>query len=125
MRYYIGVDWADASDAVWVEDEHATKILSRSFAHTVDGFTDWGRWLDEQRAAGVELWAAIEKPDGRGVDFLLDHDRCRSRGLRHHHAIRALGAKWLKILFVLWTRQVPYDETHHLAMMARQLRQAA
>lgn len=73
MRYYIGVDWADAADEVWVEDEQATKILSRSVAHTVEAFTAWGRWLDEQRAAGVELWAAIEKPDGRVVDFLLDH----------------------------------------------------
>jgi hypothetical protein len=73
MRYYIGVDWADGADAVWVEDESATKILSRSVAHTIEGFTEWGRWLDEQRAAGVELWAAIEKPDGRVVDFLLEH----------------------------------------------------
>lgn len=73
MRYYVGVDWADAADAVWVEDEQATKILSRSVAHAVEGFTEWGRWLDEQRAAGVELWAAIEKPDGRVVDLLLDH----------------------------------------------------
>src|SRR5947208_16197454 len=73
MRYYIGVDWADAADAVWAEDEHATKILSRSVAHTVEATTEWGRWLDEQRAAGVELWAAIEKPEGRAVDFLLDH----------------------------------------------------
>jgi transposase len=98
MRYYIGVDWADAADAVWVEDEQATKILSRSVAHTVEGFTEWGRWLDEQRAAGVELWAAIEKPEGRVVDFLLDHgvivfainpkavDRARDR-------FRASGAK--------------------------------
>lgn len=73
MRFYIGVDWADGADAIWVEDEQATKILSRSVAHTVEGFTEWGRWLDEQRAAGVELWAAIEKPEGRVVDFLLDH----------------------------------------------------
>jgi transposase len=73
MRYYIGVDWADAADAVWVEDEQATKILSRSVPHTVEGFTEWGRWLDEQRATSVELWAAIEKPEGRVVDFLLDH----------------------------------------------------
>jgi transposase len=73
MRYYIGVDWADAADAVWVEDEQATKIMSRSVAHTVESATEWGRWLDEQRTAGVELWAAIEKPDGRVVDFLLDH----------------------------------------------------
>ena len=38
----------------------------------------------------------------------------------------ALAAKWLKIIFVLWSRGVPYDETHHLATMARQhLRQTA
>jgi len=36
------------------------------------------------------------------------------------HALRALGAKWLKIIFVMWKRQVPYSETHHLATMARQ-----
>jgi hypothetical protein len=52
--------------------------------------------------------------------------RGRKRGQSHHHAVRALAAKWLKIIFVLWRRQVPYDETHHLATMARQqLRQAA
>jgi hypothetical protein len=54
------------------------------------------------------------------------YDRCRQRGHRHHHAVRALAAKWLKIIFVLWTRQIPYDETFHLATMARQhLRQTA
>jgi hypothetical protein len=26
----------------------------------------------------------------------------------------------LKIIFVLWERQVPYDESYHLATMARQ-----
>jgi hypothetical protein len=32
----------------------------------------------------------------------------------------------VKIIFVLWTRHVGYDENHHLATMARQhLRQAA
>lgn len=73
MRYYIGVDWADAEHAVWVEDETATKILSRSVPQTPEGLSEWGRWLDERRADGVELWAAIEKPEGRIVDFLLDH----------------------------------------------------
>jgi len=54
------------------------------------------------------------------------YDRCRKRGHSHHHAVRALAAKWLKIIFVLWTRQVAYDETYHLATMARQhLRQTA
>lgn len=54
------------------------------------------------------------------------YDRQRARGHRHHAALRALGAKWLKIIFVMWRRHVPYREEHHLATMARQqLRQAA
>jgi transposase/transposase IS116/IS110/IS902 family protein len=73
MRDYIGVDWADAEHAVWVEDEAGTKVMSRSVPQTVEGLAEFGRWLDERRAAGRELWAAIEKPEGRIVDFLLDH----------------------------------------------------
>jgi len=73
MRYYLGVDWADVTHAIWVEDAHGTRILSRSVPHTAEGFAEWGRWLDEQRASGAELWAAIERPDGRVVDFRLDH----------------------------------------------------
>ena len=73
MRDYLGVDWADAEHAVWVEDETGMKVISRTVPHTVDGFAEFGRWLDERRAAGRELWAAIEKPEGRIVDFLLDH----------------------------------------------------
>ena len=52
--------------------------------------------------------------------------RYRTRNHSHHEALRALGAKWLKIIFVMWKRHVPYSETHHLATMARQhLRQTA
>ncbi len=72
MRYYLGIDWADREHAVWVEDEQGTKVGARTVPHTPEGFAAWGRWLDEQRAAGVELWAGIERPDGRVVDFLLD-----------------------------------------------------
>src|SRR5213594_2373204 len=37
-----------------------------------EGMAELGHWLDQSRAEGVELWAAIEKPHGRIVDFLLD-----------------------------------------------------
>ena len=67
MRFYIGLDWADAEHAVWVEDENATKIVGRIVPHTAEGLSEWGRWLDERRAEGIELWAAIEKPEGRIV----------------------------------------------------------
>src|SRR3989449_10588515 len=73
MRYYLGVDWADESHAIWVVDEHGTKVAGRTVLHTAAGLSEWGRELDEWRAQGIELWAAIERPEGRVVDFLLDH----------------------------------------------------
>ena len=73
MRYYLGVDWADQTHAVWVVDESGAKITARAVSHTAEGLGEWGRELDEWRAQGIDLWAAIERPDGRVVDFLLDH----------------------------------------------------
>jgi hypothetical protein len=73
VRYYLGVDWADQSHAVWVVDENGKKIAARTVPHTVEGLSQCGRELDEWRAQGIELWAAIERPEGRVVDFLLDH----------------------------------------------------
>ena len=73
MRYYLGVDWADQTHAVWVVDERGTKITERAVPHTAEGLGEWGRELDEWRAQGIELWAAIERREGRVVDVLLDH----------------------------------------------------
>ena len=73
MRYCLGVDWADQTHAVWVVDESGAKITAHAVAHTAEGLGEWGRALDEWRAQGIGLWAAIERPDGRVVDFLLDH----------------------------------------------------
>src|SRR5262245_66304986 len=73
MRYYIGVDWADAEHAVWVADEEVQRVSATMVPHSAVGFSEWGRQLDEWRAAGLGLWAAIERPEGRVVDFLLDH----------------------------------------------------
>ena len=67
MRYYLGVDWADQLHAVWVVDERGTKVASRTVPHTAEGLSEWGRELDEWRAQGTELWAAIERPEGRVV----------------------------------------------------------
>ena len=73
MRYYLGVDWGDETHAVWGVDENGTKIAARTVPHTAEGLSEWGRELDEWRAQGIALWAAIERPEGRVVDFLLDH----------------------------------------------------
>jgi len=50
----------------------------------------------------------------------------RAKGHRHPQPLRALGAKWLKIIFVMWRDHKPYDENSHLANITRQrMRQAA
>ena len=72
-RYYIGVDWGDRLHQVYVGDDQGKKVREMKVPESVEGLAEIGRWLDEQRAEGFELWAAIEKPAGRIVDFLLDH----------------------------------------------------
>jgi transposase len=72
-RYYLGVDWADKFHQVWVSDEQGSKVAEKKLGDTVEDLATFGRWLNESRAQGLELWAAIEKPHGRIVDFLLDH----------------------------------------------------
>jgi len=50
----------------------------------------------------------------------------RDHGHSHAQALRALGAKWLKIIFVMWRDHRAYDEKLHLANIALQkMRQAA
>src|SRR5262245_5667009 len=73
VRYYLGVDWADQTHAIWVVDESGMKITARAVSHTAEGLSEWGRELDQWRAQGIALWAAIERPDGQVVDRLLDH----------------------------------------------------
>ena len=72
-RYYIGVDWGDRLHQVHVGDEEGEKVKEVKVQESPEGLAEIGRWLDERRAEGIELWAAIEKPQGRIVDFLLDH----------------------------------------------------
>ena len=72
-RYYLGVDWGDRLHQMYVGDEAGKKVREIKLPETVEGLTEFGRWLEEKRAEQFELWAAIEKPAGRIVDFLLDH----------------------------------------------------
>jgi transposase len=58
---------------VYVGDDEGKKVREMKVQESPEGLAEIGRWLDERRAEGIELWAAIEKPAGRIVDFLLDH----------------------------------------------------
>lgn len=72
-RYCLGVDWADKFHQVWVSDPQGQKVAEMKVEQTPKGMSEFGRWLNERKAEGIELWAGIEKPHGRIVDFLLDH----------------------------------------------------
>jgi hypothetical protein len=53
VRYYVGVDWADQTHAVWVVDESRTKITGRTVPHTAAGFGRVRRHKRSGRAPGV------------------------------------------------------------------------
>ena len=73
QRCYIGVDWANQAHVLWVVDERGEQVWSAQVDETEEGLSELGQWLYTHRNEGVELWASIEKPEGRIVDFLLDH----------------------------------------------------
>jgi len=50
------------------------------------------------------------------------YDAQRDRGKGHHTAIRALGYKWLRILYRCWKNHTPYEESRYLE--SRQSRRA-
>jgi transposase len=70
--FYVGVDWAAETHAVCVLDA-AGKVKSQfTIAHTADGFTDLLRRLGKLSADPMDVPVAIERPDGRLVDALLE-----------------------------------------------------
>lgn len=71
--FAVGIDWSDDHHDICVLDQTGQTVLQRSFEETAEGFADLGRILDEWSANGIELVGCIEKPEGRIVDLLLDH----------------------------------------------------
>jgi hypothetical protein len=72
-RYYLGVDWAEEFHQVWVSDPDGKKVIEMMVLQQPQAMSEFGAWLHQRKAEEIELWAAIEKPHGRIVDFLLDH----------------------------------------------------
>ncbi|MEU1457107.1 IS110 family transposase [Streptomyces avermitilis] len=69
--YYVGVDWGSAEHAVCVLAESGRVYARFAITHTAAGFTDLAHRL--ARLGDAELVpVAIERPDGRLVDALLE-----------------------------------------------------
>ena len=58
---------------VWVSDPEGKKVVEMKVLQQPQAMSEFGAWLHQRKAEEIELWAAIEKPHGRIVDFLLDH----------------------------------------------------
>jgi transposase len=51
--------------------------------------------------------------------------QARERGLAKSHAYRCLANRWLAIIWTLWQRNEPYDESYHMQQVQRQRRLTA
>lgn len=71
----------------------------------------------------VHQWAFTSlKRSGWARQF---YDTQRDRGKNHHAALRALGNRWLEVLWHCLVKGVPYDEKVHVANRNRALGHAA
>jgi transposase len=71
----------------------------------------------------VQRWAFCSLNHSRWARAFYDAQR--GRGKRHHAALRALGNRWLEILWHCLHKDVCYDEATHAANRNRALSQAA
>jgi transposase len=68
---FVGIDWASEEHAVCVLDPGGRRVRAFAVAHTRDGFERLTKRLAELGPA-ASLPVAIERPDGRLVDALLE-----------------------------------------------------
>src|SRR6266545_4731812 len=74
-------------------------------------------------ADAVQRWAFCSLTrSGWAREF---YDAQIGRGKSHHGALRALGNRWLEVLWHCLTRGVPYDENVHVANRDRALSKTA
>jgi transposase len=70
--FYVGIDWAAETHAVCVLDDRGWVVHAFTIAHTADGFADLARRLARLGEDPERVPVAIERPDGRLVDALLE-----------------------------------------------------
>src|SRR5664279_3944901 len=70
--FYVGIDWAMETHGVCVLDVTGKIHSQFTIAHTTDGFADLLRRLGKLSDDPLDVPVAIERPDGRLVDALLE-----------------------------------------------------
>jgi len=83
--------------------------------HIVSCRLAYNRYLGD----AVQQWAFCSlRYSGWAREF---YDRQRAKGKGHHAALRALGNRWLEVLWHCLQKGVPYDESVHVANRRRAL----
>jgi transposase len=70
--FYVGIDRAAETHAVCVLDDRGRVAGAFTIDHTADGFADLARRLARLGEDPAQVPVAIERPDGRLVDALLE-----------------------------------------------------
>lgn len=71
LLFFVGIDWAATEHAVCVLDRNGRKTAAFTIGHTAAGFAELIRKLGKLGDVGL-VAVAIERPDGRLVDALLE-----------------------------------------------------
>lgn len=121
------------------------RLAPELIAHFGDNRDRFNSYVEIQRLAGS---APVTKQSGnyRGVTFRFAcnkkfrktlqilalcsltkclwarkyYDKQIAKGKTHHHALRCLANKWVKIIFKMWKEHQKYDDNRHLADIAKQ-----
>lgn len=103
--------------------QSAAEISSFSGIAPVTESSGKKHWVHCRRACPKFLRQTFHEWAGQTVKFCpwarAYYQRQRDRGKAHHAAVRALAAKWIRILHRCWKARVPYDESIYLAALAR------
>lgn len=71
VSFFVGIDWGSAEHAVCVLDATGRKVAAFTIGHSAAGFAVLARRLGKLAAPEL-VTVAIERPDGRLVDALLE-----------------------------------------------------
>ena len=89
-------------------------VKTRSGKTDIDRF----RWACRKDFRNTMFFFALQTIE-RSVWARAYYDQLRAKGRTHPQALRALGAKWLKIIHRMWHDRKPYDERLYLAALIR------
>ncbi len=70
--FYVGIDWAAQTHAVCVQDAAGKITAQFTIEHTADGFATLLARLGRLASDPMQVSVALERPDGRLVDALLE-----------------------------------------------------